>query len=290
MKKLSLIIALFFFSVQAVYAYISPGKPIGYVNDFASMIPADIRVSLEQNLKAFESDKKHEIVVVTVNSLQGDYIENFAEKLFKEWGIGKAGADNGVLYLISKEDRQSRIEVGYGLEGALTDIQSKAIQEQVANPKFKEGKYGEGITLAVEEIKKVVSGEEFIGKNATAQKSEGFFNKFFAFILFAIFFSFQIIFKVLGKSKSFWLGGVLGIGLGAIFGLVIGTMQAGIAGAIFFGLIGLLFDWGASRKGWFQKGGKGGGFFGGFGGGSSGGGFGGFGGGRSGGGGSSSSW
>jgi uncharacterized protein len=292
LKKIFLTSAfIFFLGVNVVFAYVSPGKPVGFVNDFANVMSAEAKSKLEAELVSFEAATKHEIVVVTVKNLGGDYIENFAEQLFKEWGIGKAKADNGVLYLIAIEDRQSRIEVGYGLEGALTDTQTKVMQDKVANPNFKEGRYAEGIALAVAEIEKAVRGEEFVGKDAKSADDSGL-GKYAALLMACLFIGFQFIFKALGKSKSFWLGGVLGALFGTVVGVFLGTFVAGFVGILFFGGLGLLFDWGASRKDWF-KGGKGGGgiwFLGGGSGGSSGGGFGGFSGGSSGGGGSSSSW
>lgn len=292
MKKIILFSVLaFVVFCSSSSAYYSPGKPTGFVNDYANVMSAGAKANLEAELVNFESATKHEIVVVVIPSLKGDYIENFAEKLFKEWGIGKDKADNGVLYLIAKEDRQARVEVGYGLEGALTDTQTKVIQEKVANPKFKEEKYDEGITLAVAEIEKAVRGEPFIGQDAEAEESSGL-GKFSALLIFVFLIGFQFLFKALGKTKSFWLGGVIGVLAGGLLGVFLGTFAAGLIGALVFGGLGLLFDWGASRKNWF-KGGKGGGiwFLGGGGSGGSGsGGFGGFGGGSSGGGGSSSSW
>ncbi len=280
---------IFLMSGVGVLAYVSPGSPVGFVNDFAGVMSAEAKAKLETELVNFEAATKHEIVVVTVKSLNEDYIENFAEKLFQEWGIGKKDADNGVLYLIAPNERQSRIEVGYGLEGALTDTQTKVMQDKVANPSFKEGKFDEGILAAVAELEKAIKGEPFIGQDA--KDTDSGLGKYATILVFIFFVAFQFVFKALGKTKSFWLGGVLGALFGALVGVFLGTFIAGLIGTLFFGALGLLFDWGASRKDWF-KGGKGGHggwlFFGG--GGSSGGGFGGFGGGSSGGGGSSSNW
>ncbi|MBU1131725.1 TPM domain-containing protein [Patescibacteria group bacterium] len=293
-KKIIFTICAAFLLAGNCFAYYNPGEPQGYVNDFAQVMSEESRVNLENELKNFEAETTSEIVVVTIKSLQEDYIENFAEKLFQEWGIGKKDDDNGVLFLVAVDDRQMRIEVGYGLEGALTDLQSNRILEQAAKPNFQAGDYGAGITATAAEIEKAIKGEEFVGSSATPGKisfleklfdSFGFFLFIFAFIII------EAIGLLLGKTKSWWLGGVLGAGLGLIIGLIVWSLVKGIIFFIILGFIGLLVDYGASRRGWFKGRGKGGGmWFGGLGGGGSGGGFGGFGGGRSGGGGSSGSW
>ncbi len=104
------------------FAYASPGKPTGFVNDFAKMLSAPEKSAIELKLANYKKQTGNEISVVTVASLDGDYIENFATQLFKEWGIGENGKDNGALLLISRDDRKARIEVGYGLEPYLPDI------------------------------------------------------------------------------------------------------------------------------------------------------------------------
>lgn len=93
-------------------AYQSPGKPAGYVNDYAGLLSSGQKSALNDQLTAFEKETSNEISVVTIASLEGDTIENYAEKLFQEWGIGKADKDNGVLLLVARDDREVRIEVG----------------------------------------------------------------------------------------------------------------------------------------------------------------------------------
>ena len=100
------------------------------------MISAEQKQTLETKLSQFEKDTSNELSVVTIEDLKGDTIENFAVKLFEDWGIGKKDKDNGVLLLIAKNDRQMKIEVGYGLEGALTDAQSFWIIQNVMRPAF----------------------------------------------------------------------------------------------------------------------------------------------------------
>ena len=144
---------------QAALAYKNPGAPSGFVNDFAGMIPAGERQTLESKLSAFEKSSGSEIVVAVIPSLDGDTVENFAIELFKDWGIGKKGQDNGALLLISRDDRKLRIEVGYGLEGTLTDATSFQIVNQTLTPAFKAGRYYDGINAATDQMMAAISGQ-----------------------------------------------------------------------------------------------------------------------------------
>ncbi len=283
---------------QSVLAYYNPGVPTGFVSDFAGIINESARASLESELQKFEAETKHEIAVVTIKSLQGDTIENFAVKLFEDWQIGKKGADNGALFLIALEDRQMRIEVGYGLEGPLPDATAYAIINKIVKPAFQAGDYAKGITEGVGAIEAAVKGED-VGARVGKKIGEGFnlgrlINELGPWFFIFIFIILRSVIYGFGGSKRWWPGGVWG----GVFGLVAGLIAAGLAiGIIFwilgFGIAGLLLDYVASKKGPF-KGGRGGfwGGMGGFGhgGGFGGGGFGGFGGGGSGGGGSSGRW
>src|SRR5574342_289209 len=93
----------------------------GYVNDYAGMISPPARSKIEETLKAFEQSDSTQIVILTVPSLEGENIEEFGIKVGETWKIGQRGKDNGILFIVSKQERKIRIEVGYGLEGKLTD-------------------------------------------------------------------------------------------------------------------------------------------------------------------------
>ena len=141
------------------FAYTSPGTPSGYVNDFADILSPSAEATLEEMLLQFEQETSHEIAVVTIPSLGGDDIESYANTLFREWGVGQADVNNGVLFLAAMEDRKMRIEVGYGLEGALTDIEAKHILSNVIAPAFREEDFDEGIAAGVEAIKAATESE-----------------------------------------------------------------------------------------------------------------------------------
>ncbi len=274
------------------FAYVSPGKPSGFVNDFAGMMQPQERVRLEQKLSAFASSTSNEIAIVTIKSLDGDTIENYAAKLFEEWKIGKAKKDNGVLLLIARDDRQMRIEVGYGLEGALTDAQSYWIIQNQLVPSFKTGDYYQGIDSAVNQIMAATKGEYVPSSSPQEEQAMNVLFEYWYFIPLM----FIWLASVLGRSKSWWGGGILGGIVGIIIGFIKGFLFIGVVSIGVLIPLGLIFDYFVSKSydkyksgggipPWWLGGG--GGSHGGFGGG---GGFGGFGGGRSGGGGSSGNW
>jgi len=290
MKKF--LIALLFLIASPVAAYYNPGAPSGFVSDFANVIDDSLETQMENKLVEFEKETSNEISVVTINDLDGDYIENFAEKLFKDWGIGKKDVNNGVLVLVAVEDRKMRIEVGYGLEGALTDAQSNWIINNEMKPNFQAGNYGEGISLAVDKIIGATKGEYVAGDNGSTDGKSGFN---YEFIFWLVIVGFMWLAAILGRSKSWWAGGVIGGVAGVVLGFIWGFLWLGVSSIIGLTIFGLIFDYIVSKQyraaksaghsvPWWIGGGRGG-----FGGGSSGG-FGGFGGGFSGGGGSSGSW
>ncbi|MEK7212100.1 MAG: TPM domain-containing protein [Patescibacteria group bacterium] len=272
-----------FFLPAMVLAYMSPGAPQGFVSDFAGLLQPAERQALESELQNFTTRTGNEIAVVTVTDLGGDTIENFAVKLFEEWKIGKKGLDNGALILVSKEDREVRIEVGYGLEGTLTDAQSSWIINRVIVPAFKEDRYYDGLSGAVQKIISAVGGEALPEEKSGQGTTSSSLSVDWAWLIFFV----PIwLASILGRSKSWWLGGVIGGIMGVIFGFVWGFVWLGAGALAILVPLGLFFDFLVSRSyskartsghypwwiGGRGPGGGGGGGFGGFGGGSSGGG------------------
>jgi len=158
MKRLVLIILLLL-PVQA-FAYSSPGLPTGYVNDFAGLLRPETVTTLNTRLKQIATSTGSEISVVTIDKLEDETIETYAEKLFQEWEIGKANEDNGLLLLISREDRMARIEVGYGLEPVITDIESGKIIREILVPEFQNENYDLGVINTINALIASVENEE----------------------------------------------------------------------------------------------------------------------------------
>ncbi len=282
--------------------------PSGHLNDFAGVLTAVQKSALESKLTDYQTKTTNEIAVAFVKNLNGGEINDFAVRVFEEWKIGKKGRDNGVLFLAAVEDRKIRIEVGYGLEGSLTDGRAgEIIRGQIA-PKFKQNDYFSGTDSGLSAIMASLDGN-YTSTGANNGPTEKIWNFFTGFI--SIFGELGIILTLLlivtplvylgsflARTKSIWMGGLIGSGAGLIFGLISGLVLVTAALVIILGVLGLFLDWLLSRN--YQKlkdSGKptnwwnsGGGFW--MGGGSGGGdnGFGGFGGGGSGGGGSSGSW
>ena len=124
----------------------------GRVVDLANIIPADVRSGLESKLADLETKSGIQLVVATVTTLEGQEIEPYANELFRNWKLGEKAKNNGVLLLVAPNQRRVRIEVGYGLEGTLTDALSNVIITNAITPRFKEGKFGEGISRGVDDI------------------------------------------------------------------------------------------------------------------------------------------
>jgi uncharacterized protein len=242
-------------SAGSVSAYESPGRPTGFVNDFAGIMTTEERAVLENTIGNFERPAGVEMSVVTVVTLGGDTIENFAEKLFQEWGIGKARKDNGVLFLIAPNEREARIEVGYGLEPVVTDAASSFVMRNIIVPRFAEGDYHAGISDGVDALIKLVEGDpEFAGQVEAyeAQGAEAGEPQASSIDWVQVAFVIIVLIILFSRRKRGGRGG----GSGFLAGLLLGGMGRGRGGLGGFG----------------------------------GGGFGGFGGGRSGGGGVSGKW
>jgi uncharacterized membrane protein YgcG len=129
----------------------------GRVVDSAGMLDAATVSRLTADLAAHEAATSEQIVVVTVPSLNGMPIEDYGNQLGRQWGIGQKGKDNGALLIIARDDRKLRIEVGYGLEGKLTDAQSSVIINQIITPAFRQNDYAGGVSRGVAAMLDAVS-------------------------------------------------------------------------------------------------------------------------------------
>lgn len=131
----------------------------GRVVDNAGLLDPETRASITQRLETHEANSSDQVVVATIQSLQGEVLEEFANQLFRSWGLGQAEQNNGVLLLVAKDDRKIRIEVGYGLEGTLTDLHAKLIIDNTIVPAFKSGDFARGISDGVDDIITVLTGD-----------------------------------------------------------------------------------------------------------------------------------
>jgi len=138
------ILLLFFvtiFCLSPSAAALDIPKLQGYVNDYAGMISPETKKGLEAELQHFEATDSTQIVVLTVPSLEGEDLEGFSIRVADAWKIGQRVKDNGVIFLIAKEEKKIRIEVGRGLEGRMTDLMAGRIIDLVVKPRFKRGDF-----------------------------------------------------------------------------------------------------------------------------------------------------
>jgi uncharacterized protein len=248
----------------------------GRVVDQANVIDAAAEAAIAARLEGFEGKSSDQIVVATIPSLDGEAIEPYANRLYRNWGLGQAGENNGVLLLVAPNDRKMRIEVGYGLEGTLTDLHSKLIIENTMVPAFRVGDFSGGISAAVDDIVMVLEGnaaelEARARRNPPATQGAGDIDwivVLFITVWFVIFFGGlamailpPIFGRKIGPNKYRWLGMDITVGGSRrrSSGWTTGTSSG---------------NW--SGGGWSSGSGRGGGFSGG--------------GGSSGGGGASGSW
>jgi uncharacterized protein len=129
----------------------------GRVVDEAGVLDAPARTALEQKLAGFETKTTGQLVVVTLKSLQGTSIDDYGTQLGRHWGIGRKETNNGALLIVAPNERKVRIEVGYGLEGQLTDAVSRLIIENSILPRFRAGDFAGGIARGVDDIIQAVS-------------------------------------------------------------------------------------------------------------------------------------
>ena len=236
-------------------------KPTGYVNDFAHKVDAASAQALEIYCTNLERVTGAQVAIVLVDSVDDEPIADVANRLYREWGIGRKGKDEGILLMLSVNDKKSRAEVGYGLEPIITDGDTGGILRSL-RPLLRQGEYGAALLAATQQIgeqiakgKGVDLGVAVEGQRRPVRRPSSIP---FPLILLGIF----LLFSLLSRG-----GG--GGGTGFLTGMLLGNLLGGRGGG----------GWGGGGFGGYDGGGGGGG-----------GGFGGFGGGSSGGGGGSSDW
>jgi uncharacterized protein len=263
---------LIFASLQAASKH---PAPLGYVTDLAGILDESGRHRIENELSQFQAKTSNEIAVMTVPSLNGDTVENFANGVFTQWGVGEKGKNNGVLILIAPAEHKVRIEVGYGLEPILTDGFCGDIIRTLMVPYFKNADYAGGIESALLAIRQQLGDQPVTG--TAPSKNRFHLSGALMAVLFGAFYILPFTLIALILLFLFVVPHFPGLwGFAALVMLPLGLIGDGLRWKS-RGILGSGMYYG----GW------GGGGFGGFGGG---GGFGGFGGGMSGGGGASGGW
>jgi len=251
----------------------------GPVTDQTGTLSAQQRAQLERRLLEFEASEGSQLAVLLVPTTQPETIEQYSIRVAEAWRLGRQGTDDGVLLLVAKNDRAVRLEVGYGLEGALPDAIANRITDQVIVPRFREGDFYGGIDAAVTRIIAVIKGEPLPEPAASQPTPPGIVN-FLPVLLMLVFVVGGVLRRVLGSfGGAAATGGLAGVMVWLLTGVMAVSIGAGIVAFLFtvLGVVGGGSGWANTRRrgsgGWGTGGGWGGGFGGGFGGG--GGGFGG---------------
>jgi len=292
MKAALLTLALLLVGHAPARAQVAVPKFEALVVDLTGTLTAAQQSSLDEKLTAFQARKGSQIAVLILPTTEPEDIAQFGIRVAEAWKAGRKKIDDGAIFIVAKDDREMRIEVGRGLEGALTDITTSRILNETVVPLFKQGDFFGGINAGVDQILRVVDGEPLPAPDREWQPKGGG-GAPLPFLLFAGFIALNFLRNFIGRAP---LALVAGLGGGVVTWLVTSRipLSAGIGIGLF--LLMLIF----SGRGGFGGGGGGGrvfrdigrGGFGGLGGGfgGRGGGFGGGGGGTFGGGGASARW
>jgi uncharacterized protein len=284
--RLSLL-ALMLCWVCTAFADVAVPPLTGRVVDLTATLDSGQKASLEQKLKAFEDRKGSQVAVLIVPTTAPETIEQYSIRVAEQWKIGRKKIDDGAILVIAKDDRKLRIEIGYGLEGALTDLTSKRIIDEDIVPKFRSGDFAGGISAGVDRILRVIDGEPLPAPKPQAQYSNDFDigDLFNPFVIIGVVVLGGISRSIFGRLfGSLTVGGIAGLAVWIFVGSLVASGIAGVL-AFVFTLFGDAIVSGTGRGGTWVGGSGGGGSFSG----SSGGGFSG-GGGSFGGGGASGSW
>ncbi|HRO26109.1 MAG TPA: TPM domain-containing protein [Luteimonas sp.] len=260
------------------------------VVDTTGTLDAATHARLEQQALDLQQRKGSQLQVLVVPSTQPETIEAYAVRAFEQWKIGRSGVDDGLLLVVAKDDRRVRIEVGYGLEGAIPDITAGRVIQEYLVPKFREGDYAGGIVDATGVLVTLVDGEPLPEPASTHRAApDGSGNFLFAMIV--AFIAASVVRGLFGQRTP---AGIRGLFSAAAAGGAAWLVSALVPAALAGGFLGLLVGLMAGSNGRYADHGGWGGWGGGSGGGWGGGGFGGGGwsggGGMSGGGGASGSW
>lgn len=262
----------------AAYADVAVPPLVAHINDLTATLAPAQKQELETRLTEFEAKKGAQIAVLIVPTTEPETIEQYGIRVAQEWKLGREDIDDGALLLIAKDDRTLRIEVGYGLEGALNDATSKRIIAEYIVPEFKRGDFYSGIATGVMRMMAVIEGEPLPPPRARGTATGSF--KDYESLLFI---GFVLVMVVGGMLRTFFgrlpAATIIGVVAGVLAWLIVAPLLvAALIGVIafFFTLAGGGQGMGRGHGGpWGGSGGLGGGF----GGGGFGGGGGGFGGG-----------
>ena len=232
-------------AVGLAFAADPPADPIpvpkltGHVVDLTGTLTSPERERIDAKLRDFEQSRGSQVAVLLVPSIGPEAIEDFATRVTDAWQLGRKGVDDGVLFVIAKQERKMRVHTGRGVQGTLTDVASKRIVADIVAPRFRTGDFAGGIDEAVDAIMKSIEGESLPAPSKTPQRKVGTVSSYGDFIWIA-FFLVPVVAMVLrgivGRFAGAGLtGGVTGLAAGWLFG----SLAFGVVAAILAFLFGL---------------------------------------------------
>ncbi len=209
------------------------------VTDLTGTLSPGQAASLEQKLAAFETRKGSQMAVLMLPTTQPETVEQFSIRVAEAWKIGRKGTDDGVILVVAKDDRRLRIEVGYGLEGAIPDATAKRVISEVITPRFKAGDFAGGISAGTDQLIRLVDGEKLpppSGKPSGTRSTEGFAEVFPWYVtLFLIVCAGAALTTLLGRFPAALLVGIVGgVGGYLVYSLGIGILIAVVASILTF--------------------------------------------------------
>jgi uncharacterized protein len=239
----------------AAFADVAVPPLVGRVVDqTATLSSADI-ASLDQTLRDFEARKGSQVAVLIVPTTIPETIEQYSIRVAEAWKIGRKKIDDGAILVVAKNDRKLRIEVGYGLEGALTDVTAKRIIDEIITPSFRNGDFAGGISAGVNQILRVIDGEKLPAPPEPQQRSDSssFDGSFLPFIIVGLLMAGAVLRAIFGRL----LGAGMAAGLaGLIAWFIVGVWFASLLAAIVTFVVTLLAEYGGGGgSNWVGSGG-----------------------------------
>ena len=250
-----LLLPLLFCGSGSADAEAQPVVPLltARVMDLTGTLASERKAALEAKLAAFERSKGAQIAVLIVPTVQPEGIEQYALRVVESWKLGRQGVDDGALLLVAKDDRKLRIEVGYGLEGALNDAVAKRIISEVISPRFRQGDFAGGIDAGVDAMIQVIRGEALPAPHPEGGRRTEFGDRFET----VLFIGFILVFVVGGVLRAI-LGrllaaGVVGVSAGVIAALLFSSLLVAVVLGIVAAVLSLFLGM-AGGSGWSSGG------------------------------------
>lgn len=256
----AVLLALLLGWVFPAFALVAVPQLTGRVVDQTGTLSSGDVAQLSQKLADLQTRKGSQIAVLIVPTTEGEPIEQFSLRVAEAWKIGRKKVDDGALLVVAKNDRRLRIEIGYGLEGVLTDVTSKRIIDEIITPKFKSGDFAGGLAAGIDKMIGLINGERLPEPEPAHWNGDGFnfdvFNPFWLFFAFVISGIFR---SMLGRLMgSIATGGAVAALVWFLFGGLAAALGIGVLASIVAFIVDFMPTGGGSRSGGWSGGSSGG--------------------------------